>query len=1353
MVVNPDGEIVHTSQIPNARVQTTQIPNSRVQTTQIPHSRIQTTQIPHSNCPQNSLKDPVISEQQTYNCNFCTFKTKGLRKFKNHIRKHSEKQINCSFCEKIFLDRSQLNFHVKLKHAHFEIIEKNVEKDDKYDANVQNVDGNLSSDGKKTSNHVNGTVFRYDQNEADSYQSNHFNRMSNKMEEQMEMSNEKKGDNLTTEVLKNNGGIKEGNWFHSMQNELSTVSHGNNIQTGSNTMEVMNRTGKSSYNKIRTQSYSNLSMKRKGFICNKCGSIFEHPRVYSIHVKRCRKSIFRYICKCKVKFKWKSRFLHHKIQCASCNSLKHGATLKPPPIYMNGIINTPLTNKSGRTFGQIPRYNIGNDLVRQESIDDRSCTENLIQNEKYVLNNTADTCTSEEMDVNLYDESSDLESSEMGENVSTTLKINNKSSSEINNETGIYFNSLHSGEMDASSRIPSNETSSLYSSEMDASSRIPSNETSSLYSGEMVNTQNGEIDHTVSKSRTISNSNDSNFVKPVQDNGDLCIMHDKADNIQRDQNVDKQYNIPKTNCNTSYQLNTDKNYFPVDSIVNGSSLFTQESAGNSESGVGIDLSCVKQEPSETEDHISKLLQKGEQLSVEKLFEETSCGDLRNVQYRKSDMDFQTVLNSLANSSGFLNYAMEDCDANLKCEECGEIFKRKAYLKEHMEGKHGGDLRYSCDCGKKFKWRSSLGSHRKNCYQALLSVLPQEGQSPGQNVSVIDFSQSGIPYMNMQNEWLKEIEKMTQSSLLQNKDSSMHFNQGSSQRHLANPVMCENQNMKLTQRRKSDSICQSEKTLNQNSALRIDTTLVKPFADALSKYKQKPAINDFSNREESKLKFYDNCDTPYKATAKRSTKNCPDDRSNGVVDLRRENNFSNFNRQIISNFQNAEYDHQQNISEENAISGITENESYIAEKDRTMARARLSAFSAGKQALPQQRRKSLPFTNNEALDCTFCREKFFNEDELERHKLFCKHLQDTCSVCGKTFQHRTDLVHHLLTFHGSDESYSCFCGLTSSDWNSFEKHCEKCVDFKTHSISFSSSPRSKKQRSESRSFSNERYHAENVAQNQQTLNPRLETWLPTTNQHFKMETFLPNREIYSSVSAKQHLHAESIPSSQEVNPKVVSRSSSNLHGYMENSAKIYGTDVHKQNNHVMQVLPETSTKSLPTISSFVTPSAENSGVQQFTTSMIQSKQSHSTVGEIINQSKCIKEEVVNKDVFVCKFCGNVYNSLEKFSEHNKIHHVGKILSPDRNKKVDNAVDIAIDKARHLALKIPEHVCHLCGDVFAAKAYLKEHISGKHGTVDRYECPCGMRFKWRSSLGIHQKRCPKSNKRTYSRWNSS
>jgi hypothetical protein len=75
-----------------------------------------------------------------------------------------------------------------------------------------------------------------------------------------------------------------------------------------------------------------------------------------------------------------------------------------------------------------------------------------------------------------------------------------------------------------------------------------------LYSSEIVNTQNGEIDHTVSKSRTIS----SNFVKPVQDNGDLSVMHDKADNIQRDQNVDKQYNIPKTNCNTSYQLNTDK---------------------------------------------------------------------------------------------------------------------------------------------------------------------------------------------------------------------------------------------------------------------------------------------------------------------------------------------------------------------------------------------------------------------------------------------------------------------------------------------------------------------------------------------------------------------------------------------------------------------------------------------------------------------------------------------------------------------------------------------------------------------------------------------------------------------------
>ena len=48
-----------------------------------------------------------------------------------------------------------------------------------------------------------------------------------------------------------------------------------------------------------------------------------------------------------------------------------------------------------------------------------------------------------------------------------------------------------------------------------------------------------------------------------------------------------------------------------------------------------------------------------------------------------------------------------------CEVCGERYKSKTSLKDHMEGVHEQHERYKCTCGKSFRWRSSLRTHKAN----------------------------------------------------------------------------------------------------------------------------------------------------------------------------------------------------------------------------------------------------------------------------------------------------------------------------------------------------------------------------------------------------------------------------------------------------------------------------------------------------------------------------------------------------------------------------------------------------------------------------------------------------------------
>lgn len=49
-----------------------------------------------------------------------------------------------------------------------------------------------------------------------------------------------------------------------------------------------------------------------------------------------------------------------------------------------------------------------------------------------------------------------------------------------------------------------------------------------------------------------------------------------------------------------------------------------------------------------------------------------------------------------------------------CHICGDEFKKKQILTEHVNGRHGVVGNYNCICGANFKWRNSLRSHKMKC---------------------------------------------------------------------------------------------------------------------------------------------------------------------------------------------------------------------------------------------------------------------------------------------------------------------------------------------------------------------------------------------------------------------------------------------------------------------------------------------------------------------------------------------------------------------------------------------------------------------------------------------------------------
>lgn len=319
------------------------------------------------------------------------------------------------------------------------------------------------------------------------------------------------------------------------------------------------------------------------------------------------------------------------------------------------------------------------------------------------------------------------------------------------------------------------------------------------------------------------------------------------------------------------------------------------------------------------------------------------------------------------------------------------------------------------------------------------------------------------------------------------------------------------------------------------------------------------------------------------------------------------------------------------------------------------------------------------------------------------------------------QQRKDLVNHLLTFHGNDESYNCFCGFQSSTWTLFEKHCEKCEDFKKKSASLLSFDKNFSQ------FGN------------------------------KSPSQIGSLGIQNKQRMRRHSDMSDmrLSSDNDLNTKIVflhhglTKAPCDLASSFMSQYSSQHTVSSTVQSHDQQCI------ALPTFSSFVSSASSLLNNTTLSVSSVASSNQNSTLGltKPPSEQRRIPENENKKEIFVCSYCGNVFNDIQKFSEHNKFHLSKKFSNNNQTNVHKGAVDMAINKSQQHLTRGAEHVCHLCGDVFAAKAYLKEHIGGKHGTVDRYKCPCGMRFKWRSSLGIHQRKCPKASRRTYNRWNSS
>ncbi|XP_060064728.1 uncharacterized protein LOC132545075 [Ylistrum balloti] len=151
-------------------------------------------------------------------------------------------------------------------------------------------------------------------------------------------------------------------------------------------------------------------------------------------------------------------------------------------------------------------------------------------------------------------------------------------------------------------------------------------------------------------------------------------------------------------------------------------------------------------------------------------------------------------------------------------------------------------------------------------------------------------------------------------------------------------------------------------------------------------------------------------------------------------------------------------------------------------------------------------------------------------------------------------------------------------------------------------------------------------------------------------------------------------------------------------------------------------------------------------------------SESTSALVVDEDQRTKMSGDFQNSFTCEICGATIDDHEKYISHISLHAVTRIqmfqeqqnslTNKDSNTNVQDSGNLQMPNWNTTEVGKVDFTCKICGDVFMKRSYLKEHILGMHGNINRYSCVCGERFKWRSSLNLHKEKCPSSPSRNIS-----
>ena len=113
-------------------------------------------------------------------------------------------------------------------------------------------------------------------------------------------------------------------------------------------------------------------------------------------------------------------------------------------------------------------------------------------------------------------------------------------------------------------------------------------------------------------------------------------------------------------------------------------------------------------------------------------------------------------------------------------------------------------------------------------------------------------------------------------------------------------------------------------------------------------------------------------------------------------------------------------------------------------------------------------------------------------------------------------------------------------------------------------------------------------------------------------------------------------------------------------------------------------------------------------------------------------------VVKKARYRCRKCSKPFKDKDVYLGHMSKHDGAKLYTCclcSRQYQYKNNLKAHI-LSQHSGKSVK---CDHCEMSFGSNKQLQDHVNGKHTQVEKYGCECGKRFRWRSSLSFHRKKC--------------